>query len=298
MSEVDASFTAVAERVQSWWARRQWSKGLDVPYAVGAYRDAWAAYPALIRQYHPDLNAGIALSQVPPAADVLLLWQCDAGHRFAATPDEQRHRPGRERRRSAWCPDCSEQARPRRTVALPMRASVDAPVVSATAVLRPRHRPAAPPLCEKTPDVPVGTAFVSSCAPAPASAVEDRIRSDLRERLSLDQGFNAVRVAKPFFQHLEVWPDFVCAELRVAVEYDTIGRHGLEHVGKRELADRRKDRALRSTGWEVVRLRTGALEPLGPFDLSLSAWNARTLDRLIDAMRSIRGGLLVDAYVR
>ncbi|WP_207770800.1 zinc-ribbon domain-containing protein [Microbacterium testaceum] len=297
MSEVDASFTAVAERVQTWWARRQWSKGLDVPYAVGAYRDAWAAYPALIRQYHPDLNAGIALSQVPPAADVLLLWQCDAGHRFAATPEEQRLRPGRERRRSAWCPECSEQANPRRAVALPMRASVDAPAVTAAAVLRPRHRPAAPPLCAKTPDVPVGTAFTSSCAPAPASAVEDRIRSDLRERLSLDQGLNAVRVAKPFFQHLEVWPDFVFAELRVAVEYDTIGRHGLEHVGKREIADRRKDRALRTAGWEVIRLRTSALEPLGPNDLQLSAWNGRTLDRLIDAMRSIRGALLVDAYV-
>lgn len=297
MSEVDASFTAVAERVQTWWARRQWSKGLDVPYAVGAYRDAWAAYPALIRQYHPDLNAGIALSQVPPAADVLLLWQCDAGHRFAATPEEQRLRPGRERRRSAWCPECSEQANRRGAVALPMRASVDAPAVTAAAVLRPRHRPSTPPLCTKTPDVPVGTAFASSCAPAPASAVEDRIRSDLRERLSLDQGCNAVRVAKPFFQHLEVWPDFVFAELRVAVEYDTIGRHGLEHVGKRELADRRKDRALRAAGWEVIRLRTAALEPLGPNDLQLSAWNGRTLDRLIDAMRSIRGALLVDAYV-
>ncbi|MFJ4038917.1 zinc-ribbon domain-containing protein [Microbacterium sp. NPDC090007] len=288
----------MAERVQTWWARRQWSKGRDVPYAVGAYRASWAAYPALVRQYHPELNAGIALSQVPPAADVLLLWQCDTGHLFAATPEEQRLRPGRERRRSAWCPECTDQARPRRTMALPMRASVEGPSVAAAGILRPRHRPMVQPLCEKTPEVPVGTAFTSSCAPAPASAVEERIRSDLHERLSVSRGLNAVRVAKPFFRHLEVWPDFVFAELRVVVEYDTIGRHGLEHVGRREQADRRKDRALRLARWEVIRLRTGALEPLGAHDLQISAWSSRTLDRLVETMRGIRGPLLVDAYVR
>lgn len=298
MSEVVATFIRVAERVQAWWARRQWSKGADVPYAVGSYRESWAAFPALMRQYHPDLNAGIALSQVPPAADVLLLWQCDAGHRFAATPSEQRLRPGRERRRSAWCPECSEQANPTRTVALPMRDSVTAPAVTANAVLRPSRARQAPPVCDKTPALPVGEAFVSPCAPKPASAVEDRLRADLHERLALTPGLNAVRVARPFFQHLEVWPDLVFPELRIAVEYDSIGRHGLEHVGKREQADRRKDRALRSAGWEVVRLRTGKLEPLGPYDLQLANWNRGALDRLVETFRGIRGSLLVDAYVR
>jgi hypothetical protein len=286
------------ERVQSWWARRQWSKGLDVPYAVGAYREAWAAYPALIRQYHPDLNAGIALSQVPPAAEVLLLWQCDAGHRFAATPHEQRQRPGRERRRSAWCPECSEQANPTRAVALPMREAVTAPVVAANAVLRPLRPRRTTRLCEKTPAIPIGEAFVSACAPKPASAVEDRVRADLGRRLTLTEGVNAVRVARPFFEHLEVWPDFVSPELRIAVEYDTIGRHGLEHVGRREEADRRKDRALRAAGWEVVRLRVGRLERLGPLDLQLSAWSAASVSVLIDTFRGIRGSMLVDAHLR
>lgn len=269
-----------------------------MPYAVGAYREAWAAYPALIRQYHPDLNAGIALSQVPPAADVLLLWQCDAGHRFAATPHEQRQRPARERRRSAWCPECSELANPTRAVALPMRSSVDAPVIAANAVVRPRRPRPASALCAKTPAIPAGEAFLSVCAPKPVSAVEDRVRADLRDRLGLTDGFNAVRVSRPFFDHLEVWPDFVFAELRIAVEYDTIGRHGLEHVGKREEADRRKDRALRSVGWEVVRLRTGRLQPLGPHDLQLSGWSPTALARLMDVFRSIRGPLLVDSYLR
>lgn len=117
------------EPVDAWWARRRWSRGLDVPYPVGAYREAWASFPVLIRQYHPDLNRGITLTQVPPAADVLLTWQCDVGHVFVATPEEQRRRPGRERRRSSWCPDCAEAAAPR-TPVLPMADQVRWPGAS------------------------------------------------------------------------------------------------------------------------------------------------------------------------
>ena len=29
----------MAEPVDAWWARRQFSKGTDVPYAVGTYRE-------------------------------------------------------------------------------------------------------------------------------------------------------------------------------------------------------------------------------------------------------------------
>lgn len=274
------------ERVELWWTRRQFSKGAEVPYPVGTYRSEWAAYPALIRQYHPDLNAGITLTQIPPAADVLLLWQCEAGHSFAATPSEQRQRPGRERRRSAWCPECS-------ALALPPRA----PVRDAAAPRAPRKRPARS-LCGKTPDLPLGEPFVSVCAPKPASAVEARLRADLFARLAVTAGLNAVRTARPFFDHLEVWPDILLPELRIAVEYDSVGKHGLEHVGKREDADRRKDRALRASGWEVVRVRTGRLEPIGPHDVQLAAWSKRGCDRLIDALRDIRGPLLVDAYLR
>ena len=64
-------FLGMAERVEAWWARRRFSRGLEVPYEVGTYREAWAPYPMLIRQYHPELNAGITLTQIPPAADVL-----------------------------------------------------------------------------------------------------------------------------------------------------------------------------------------------------------------------------------
>ena len=72
----------MTENVAQWWARRQWSKAAEVPYAVGTYRDDWRRYPALVRQFHPELNAGVVLSQIPPAADVYVQWECDAGHRF------------------------------------------------------------------------------------------------------------------------------------------------------------------------------------------------------------------------
>lgn len=271
----------MAEGVEAWWARRQFSRGVDVPYAVGTYREAWAPFPMLIRQYHPELNAGITLTQIPPAADVLLLWQCESGHLFAATPNEQRNRPGRERRRSAWCPECATLAKPPR-----VRSTVAKPV-------RPARR-----ICPATPALPTGEPFASRCAPHPASAVEAKLRADLFARLGVTEGMNAVRVGQPFFDHLEVWPDILLPELRIAVEYDSPGRFGLEHVGPRESADRRKDRVLRAAGWEVVRIRTGRLAKLGPHDLQLSSTGRRGVDRIVDVLRDIRGSLLVDAYLR
>jgi hypothetical protein len=270
------------ENVANWWARRQFSRGSEVPYPIGTYRDAWAPFPALIRQYHPELNGGLTLTQIPPGADVLLLWQCEAGHLFAATPTEQRNRPGRIRRRSAWCPECAQLASP--------------PRIRAAGTPRAKSTPSRP-LCDKTPDLPVGEAFASECAPKPASAAEARLRRDLFARLGVTPGLNAVRVARPFYSHLEVWPDILLPELRIAMEYDTPGRFGLEHVGAREDSDRRKDGLLRAAGWEVVRIRTGKLEPLGPHDLQLDTLGRRGIDRLVDTLRDIRGDLMVDAYL-
>lgn len=255
-----------------------------MPYEKGTYRAAWAAYPELIRQYHPELNHGIALSQVPLAADVLLCWECRMGHRFAATPTEQRERPGRVRRQSSWCPECSALARPQ-------------PVILGEARAIPRRPKPPTTLCTKTPDLPVGEAFLSVCAPAPASTAEAKLRAAIEFRLRVTTGVNAVKVSRPFFRHTEVWPDILLPELRVAIEYDTVGRHGLEHVGKRQDADLRKDRALRAAGWEVIRIRTGKLEPLGPHDLQMPSVTARGVERVIEALRAIRGSLMVDAYL-
>ncbi|MCJ1702505.1 MULTISPECIES: hypothetical protein [unclassified Rathayibacter] len=295
----------MAEAIGRWWERRRFSRGLDVPYPVGTYREAWASFPVLVLQYRPEYNGGIVLSQIPPAADVYLCWLCDAGHVFVATPEEQRHRPGRERRRSSWCPDCAALAKPRtpRPAAEPVIERPSAPVSESAAARSPRPartptRSRPPRICSKTPQLPPGEPFVSACAPPPASAVEARLRALLAERLEFEPGFTAVRLGRPFFEHLEAWPDIVLSELRVAIEYDSTGRHGLEHVGHREEADRRKDRALRAVGWEVVRVRTGRLPPLGPHDVLASGVSAGLVDRLLDELREIRGSLLVDAWTR
>ncbi|WP_248171362.1 MULTISPECIES: zinc-ribbon domain-containing protein [unclassified Microbacterium] len=298
----------MAEPVRLWWARRQFSRGREVPYEVGAYRSAWAAYPELIRQYHPDLNEGVTLSQIPPAADVLLCWECSAGHRFAATPSEQRERPGRVRRRSAWCPECSALAAPRPVrvtgradAATVLSAVADARAVRMPVAPAPRSKPAARrvvDLCDRTPDLPVGEPFASACAPKPASAAEAALRARLTDALLFTPGLNAVRTGRPFHRHREVWPDILLPELRVAIEYDTPGRHGLEHVGSRETSDRRKDALLRAAGWEVVRVRTGGLQSLGEHDVVLTSAGRRTVPMLIEALRGIRGALLVDAYLR
>lgn len=336
----------MVEPVDAWWRRRQWSRGTAVPYAVGEFRSAWASYPVLVRQYHPEWNHGVVLTQVPPAAEVLLTWECDVGHVFVATPAEQRSRPGRERRRSVWCPECHLQAAPQRWPVLPedWPAAVPPPQ-RAERVSGRRTLPSAPgrgpvpgvgrvptgavassrsgaraagrsgarstrasgarssqpvprSICTKTPRVPSGDSFTSVCAPAPASAVEADLRQALRDRFAFTFDHTAIRLDRPFFDHVEAWPDIVLPELRVAIEYDSTGRHGLEHVGPRQETDRRKDRAVRAVGWEVVRIRIGRLPALGPYDLEVSGISGRTIERLVDTLRDLRGALFVDAYAR
>jgi hypothetical protein len=37
---------------------------------------------------------------------------------------------------------------------------------------------------------------------------------------------------------------------------------------------------------------------LGPHDIEASGWSGRTLTRLVDELRVVRGSLIVDAYLR
>jgi hypothetical protein len=278
----------VAEPIEAWWQRRQRSRNSAVPYPVGTYRKDWERYPVLIRQYHPDLNNGITLTQIPPAAEVYLVWQCEVGHEFVATPDEQRGRPGGQRRRSVWCPVCAQLANPPR-----IRPTLPSPPPPRV----PTGRRPPKPLGSAAAVLP-GDAFWSAKAPPPASAAEADLRQRLGARFDFDLTQNAVAVARPFFERLEVWPDIVIPELRVAIEYDTVGRHGLEHVGPKQESDLRKDRALRAVRWEVVRIRSGKLQPLGPYDLHAAAINSRLLDRLADTLAEVRGDLIVRSYER
>jgi hypothetical protein len=48
----------------------------------------------------------------------------------------------------------------------------------------------------------------------------------------------------------------------------------------------------------VVRIRTGKLEKLGPYDVQAGSTGKRTLALLLAAFREIRGDLIVEAYRR
>jgi len=42
MSVAAATVAPMPERIEDWWARRQFSRVREVPYPVGSYREAWA----------------------------------------------------------------------------------------------------------------------------------------------------------------------------------------------------------------------------------------------------------------
>ncbi|MGY6497667.1 MAG: hypothetical protein ACXIUP_05515 [Microcella sp.] len=292
--------------VHDWWARRQWATGRTEPYPVGRFRDAWAPYVPLVGQFRPERNAELLLSQIPPAADVYLVWVCAIGHDFVATPAEQRARPGARRARGDWCPVCAAPS-----LAPPAAGRYPRPAGRAPggeererASIHVRHdrRPAADPVRPRPPGDPTptrpGTAFVSARASAATSAAQERLRALIGERLDCELSLTAITIAQPFHGRLEVWPDVVIPELAIAIEYDTVGRAGDEHVGRRERSDRRKDALLRAVGWEVVRLRQKPLRPLGPHDLVVASVSAQAVDALIERLGEIRGALFVDAYRR
>ena len=301
------------ESIDCWWARRQFSTDRAVPYPIGVYRDAWSPFAVLVEQFRPERNGGLLLSQIPPAADVYLVWVCAIGHEFVATPAEQRGRPGSSRSNRSWCPVCAvpPPVAPGRKWPRPAPPEPDSarapglapgaprtPGMLPVARIRPRHVPAAAAAIPTVDAhrVPIGRAFRSGRAPRATSASEGLVRARIAERLAVDLTPNAVRVRAPFFDRLEVWPDIVIPELAVAVELDTIGRAADEHIGRRKAVDRRKDRLLRDVGWEVVRLRVTPLRPLGPWDLVVPGVSARAIDALVERIAEVRGDLIVAAY--
>ena len=317
VSVVLRSLATVPVSSEQWWGRRQRVTGLEVPYAIGRYRDAWAPFTALVEQFRPDRNGELVLSQIPPAAEVYLVWVCSVGHEFVATPAEQRGRPGRSRSSRSWCPVCATPSQLPNVSKWPRAASASIPPPSARADVHnsgeppsrdrrrmparrvaPPHRSSPPELWRSAADVRPGEAFCSERAPRATSAVEGRLRALIAERLEVDVSPSAIRVRTPFFGRIEVWPDVIIPQLAIAIELDTVGRNADEHVGRRERADRRKDQLLREVGWHVIRVRCRPLRALGPDDLVVAGVSATAVNALIDRMGEVRGHLLVQAYAR
>jgi hypothetical protein len=84
-------------------------------------------------------------------------------------------------------------------------------------------------------------------------------------------GVNALMYGAEFRGAAYGRPDIIIPGLRVVVEFDGTGveiEWGHD-TDEGRAADLDKDRLTRLVGWEVVRIRTGGIGPLGPFDLEL-----------------------------
>jgi len=142
-----------------------------------------------------------------------------------------------------------------------------------------------------------GVAFMNPGLRTRTSQTEQRLKVLLAERIRLHHGVNAVRIARTFYGRQEVWPDILVPQLRIAVEYDDPGRSRRAHMGLKEASDLEKDDALREVGWEVVRIRAGGLQELGPHSVVCRALTPAAVDEVVACMRRIRGDAAVDALV-
>lgn len=140
-----------------------------------------------------------------------------------------------------------------------------------------------------------GVAYMNPGLRTRTSQTEQRLKILLGERIRLHHGVNAVRIARTFYGRQEVWPDILVPQLRIAIEYDDPGRSRRAHLGLKEASDVEKDEALREVGWEVVRIRAGGLEALGPHSVVCHALTPAAVDEVVACMRRIRGDAAVDA---
>lgn len=140
-----------------------------------------------------------------------------------------------------------------------------------------------------------GVAYMKPGLRTATSQTEQRLKILLGERIRLHHKVNAVRIRRMFYGQQEVWPDILVPQLRIAVEYDDPGKARRWHRGLKEASDIEKDDALRDVGWEIIRVRAGGLEPLGPYSVVCKGLTVAAVDEVVRLMREIRGDAAVDA---
>ncbi|MGH3972354.1 MAG: hypothetical protein ACRDS9_03385, partial [Pseudonocardiaceae bacterium] len=96
---------------------------------------------------------------------------------------------------------------------------------------------------------------------------------------------NAVVVEPTSWGARRVHPDILIPTYRIAVEYDSPGEFGEAHGI--DSHDAEKDSALRAAGWEVIRVRTGGLPLLGPYDVAASGATHRAAAAVMEKVNSI-----------
>ncbi|GAA4264902.1 DUF559 domain-containing protein [Frondihabitans peucedani] len=142
---------------------------------------------------------------------------------------------------------------------------------------------AAPP-----PQHPAGTVVVSK------NPKTSKTEQDVRDRLTaaglqLHPGRSAIQCG--FDEERRTWPvltpDYLLRESRVCVEFDS----GYTHRDE-EASDRRRNALLNDVGWTVVRLRTGGLPALGPYDVTTdtSSFTVGAITALVESIEDAVAG--------
>lgn len=134
-----------------------------------------------------------------------------------------------------------------------------------------------------------GVAFMNPGLGTRTSLAEQRLRAALEQRIQVPRGVNSVWIERTFYGRREVWPDILLPQLRIAIEYDNPGRGGKSHAGLNAAKDREKDARLAEVGWDVIRVRTGGLEPLGPNSIVCRDLNEAVVNQIIERIRALRG---------
>lgn len=163
-------------------------------------------------------------------------------------------------------------------------------VLTGTGCAKCRRSAAAPAALREA-----GVPFMNPSLRTRTSQTEQRLKTLLGERVRLNHRVNAIHIARAFYGRREVWPDVIVPPLRIAVEYDDPGRSRRAHLGLKEASDLDKDDALREVGWEVIRIRAGGLEAIGPHSIVCRQLTPAVADEVVDWMRRIRGDAAVDA---
>ena len=121
---------------------------------------------------------------------------------------------------------------------------------------------------------------------------------DLFARLEVTPGFNAVRVAGRSSTTSRCGPTSCSPSCASPSSTTAPAGSGSSMSAGARMSTGARTACCGSAGWEVVRIRTGRLEKLGPYDLQLSGTGRKTVARLLEVFGEIRGQLIVESYRR
>jgi hypothetical protein len=239
----------------------------------------WSGWPSIMENWAREIaaNAGLDISQVPRnLSTVAWFWQCENGHRWRETAY------GVMANRNSWS---YRTGAPRWKVLAGKRGACRQCVLEAYGTrykkcghidqdLSRANNPAVEepgwcPACREAPRTEILGEAVRVEHDPPTSKEEQTLRSILARSLPLArrEEANCVVVPTTSWGARHVFPDMLIPVRRAAIEYDSPGMDGDAHG--LDSQDAEKDAALRSVGWEVIRVRV-RLPLLGPYDVAAS----------------------------